>query len=60
VYDVKDSAINATLSDSGAVTIHGVTSDGANVALIFNSTFWANSTAFSQLGVQDEHTSDLD
>jgi len=56
LYDVVNSTLEATLSDTSAVVnIRGFTSDGVGVALNFNGTFWTNSTAFSQLGVQDEH-----
>jgi hypothetical protein len=56
LYNVENSTIDATLSDtSGAVTIRGVTEDSVGIAMSFNGTFWANSTAFSQLGAQDEH-----
>jgi hypothetical protein len=56
LYYVTNSTIDAILSDTlGAVNIRGFTSEGVGVALSFNGTFWANSTALSQLGVQDEH-----
>ncbi|KIM89345.1 hypothetical protein PILCRDRAFT_222000 [Piloderma croceum F 1598] len=42
LYDVVNSTIEATLSDSSAVVnIRGFTSNGVGVALDFNGTFWS-------------------
>jgi len=55
-YELENSTVDAALSDtSGTVTIRGVSTNSVGVVLSFNGTFWANSTAFSKLGAQDEH-----
>ena len=56
LYDIENSTVDATLSDnSGVVSIRGITPNGVHVVMNFSGTFWPNSTAFSQLGIQDEH-----
>jgi hypothetical protein len=56
LHRVFNSTIDATLSnDSGSVTIRGITANSVGVVLSFNGTFWPNSTAFSRLGIQEEH-----
>ena len=56
LYDIENSTVDATLGDdSGAVSIRGITPNGVHAVLNFSGTFWPNSTAFSQLGIQEEH-----